>query len=59
MICLNIQAIEESITELLDLGAVSSLTDLTLTNCGERMSFLPLDPKYGKILLCSSDFHCV
>lgn len=54
-----LQAIKKSLEELHDLGAISDPTSLVLTNVGQKMSLLPLDPRYSKILLSAENFGCV
>ncbi|EGC32711.1 hypothetical protein DICPUDRAFT_155280 [Dictyostelium purpureum] len=51
------KAIDNAINLLIDLGALSSQQDLT--PLGLRLSFIPVDPRIGKMIILSSFFRCL
>ena len=53
------EACEAAIKELKSLGAVEMKADAQLTVLGRKMARLPLDPKYGKMLLSATEFGCL
>ncbi|XP_053684082.1 ATP-dependent RNA helicase DHX33 [Sabethes cyaneus] len=52
-------AIDCALQELKELGAILSVETPALTTIGWKMSKLPLDPKYSKLLLSASEFGCL
>lgn len=50
------QLLSKALEELHLLGAIDK--SMTLTELGRRMSMLPLEPQYAKLLLSSADFGC-
>eukprot|EP01129_Flabellula_baltica_P016049 TRINITY_DN8387_c0_g1_i1.p1 TRINITY_DN8387_c0_g1~~TRINITY_DN8387_c0_g1_i1.p1 ORF type:complete len:668 (-),score=121.64 TRINITY_DN8387_c0_g1_i1:32-2035(-) len=51
-----ISAIKRAFRQLLFLGAMDSNTELT--ELGDKMSLLPLDPAYSKVLILSKEYRC-
>ncbi|EDS32957.1 pre-mRNA-splicing factor ATP-dependent RNA helicase PRP2 [Culex quinquefasciatus] len=52
-------ALTSAMQELKALGAIMSVDQPALTTLGRKMSKLPLDPKYAKILLSATDYGCL
>lgn len=52
-------AIDNALQELKSLGAILSIEKPALTPLGRKMSKLPLDPKYAKLVLSASEFGCL
>lgn len=53
------EALSAAFAELKALGAIISIEQPALTTLGRKMSKLPLDPKYAKILLSATDYGCL
>lgn len=53
------QDIENALKQLYQLGAITTQNGDELTTLGWNMSKFPLDPRFSKILLSSSDFGCL
>lgn len=51
--------IENALKQLHQLGAITKPNGEELTQLGWNMSKFPLDPRFSKILLSSSDFGCL
>ncbi|XP_055620651.1 ATP-dependent RNA helicase DHX33 [Toxorhynchites rutilus septentrionalis] len=54
-----LDAIDSALQELKQLGAIQSVETPALTTIGRKMSRLPLDPKYAKIVLSAPEFGCL
>lgn len=51
--------IENALKQLYQLGAIEKPNGEELTVLGRNMSRLPLDPRFSKMLLASSEFGCL
>lgn len=51
--------LNNALKQLHQLGAVTKSNGEELTPLGRNMSKFPLDPRFSKMLLCSSDFGCL
>ncbi|MGZ5648679.1 MAG: ATP-dependent RNA helicase HrpA, partial [Usitatibacter sp.] len=49
--------VEDGYRELFELGAIDG--ERKLTTLGEELARLPVDPKIGRLLLASREFHCL
>jgi len=49
--------IEDGYRQLFELGAIDGARELT--NLGRELARIPVDPRVGRMLLASRDFHCM